>query len=756
MDYLSKLNPAQREAVLHTEGPLLVFAGAGSGKTRVLTYRVAHLTEQGIDPFHIIAITFTNKAATEMRERIGAITPMGEQVWVSTFHAACTRILRREIDALGYGSGFTIYDAQDSERLIKECIKELKLDDKDYPPRKIAATISAQKNELISPCEYERVTAGYYRESKIADVYVLYQKKLVASNALDFDDIIVQTVNLLTHHEHVRSKYQNRFRYVLVDEYQDTNHAQYRLVNLLVGDAHNICVVGDDDQSIYGWRGANIENILRFEKDYPNAKIVKLEENYRSTQHILDAANAVISRNDNRAAKSLWTKNDKGVPLKLYTAGTDREEGAFVAGVIGQMVQEGAQYSDFAVLYRTNAQSRIMEDQLVMHGMPYRLFGGVRFYERMEIKDVLAYLKAVNNPADDLAYTRIINVPRRGIGTTTISKVQEYAAINGIPFSQALAQSEQIPGMKNKKLKDFSGFMTSCIETAKDSPVSVLMEKILSETGYYQGLNDGTIEGEGRMENVDELMAKARQFERESEDMSLGRFLEDVALVADIDNYEEDSGAVSLMTLHSAKGLEFDNVFMVGMEENIFPSSRAIAEASKADLEEERRLCYVGFTRARKILHVSHAQRRLRYDGFVSNPPSRFLKEVPEEYVEPVNMYGKPRQRKTSVFSQNILQAPLSQNITSSPRRNLQLSDRVLPFPKAGPPDYEVGDIVVQPMHGIGKVVGLNAAGADYEVTVLFDKTKKARKFFAALSRMEKYDEGLHGDRYGLPEGNKP
>ena len=758
MSYLSKLNPAQQEAVLHTEGPLLVFAGAGSGKTRVLTYRVAHLIENGVDPYHIIAITFTNKAANEMRERISAITPLGEQVWVSTFHAACTRILRREIDALGYKSGFTIYDAADSERLIKECIKELNLNDKDYPPRKLSDVISANKNELITPEEYETKTAGHYRETNMAEVYTLYQKKLRASNALDFDDIIMQTVTLLANHEDVQNKYQNRFRYVLIDEYQDTNHAQYRLVNLLVGSAHNICVVGDDDQSIYGWRGANIENILSFSKDYPNAKVVKLEENYRSTQRILTAANAVISKNDNRAPKSLWTQNQEGPPIMQHTAATDKEEGAFVANVIKTMTMEDATYSDFAVLYRTNAQSRAIEDQLVMQGLPYRLFGGVRFYERMEVKDVLAYLKAINNPADDLAYTRIINVPRRGIGATTITKIQSFAAQMGMPFSQALAESDRIPGLKNKSIKDFANFMAECEEFAREYPVTALMAKILEETGYYRSLNDGTIEGEGRMENIDELLTKASQFERESEESTLGRFLEDVALVADIDSYQEDSGAVSLMTLHSAKGLEFKTVFVVGLEENIFPSSRAAKDGDITALEEERRLCYVGFTRARQTLYISHAMRRLRYDGFHHNPPSRFLKDVPVLHVEQVNMFGRVRERVASSASAHgprVQSPPQCEPAYTPPGKS-----RVLPFPGklnqaaiGERPNYDTGDVVIQPIHGIGKVVEMKPSGPDYEVTVYLYNAKRNRKYISKFSNLEKYDNTKHIAQYGpIPE----
>jgi len=752
MSYLANLNPAQREAVEHTEGPLLVFAGAGSGKTRVLTYRVAHLIEKGVDPYHIIAITFTNKAATEMRERISAITPHGDQVWVSTFHAACTRILRREIDAIGYGSGFTIYDSQDSERLIKECIKELRLNDKDYPPRQLATIISAQKNELITPYEYEKKTAGQYREGQIAEVYGLYQNKLKASNALDFDDIIFQTVALLTNHEHIRNKYQNRFRYVMVDEYQDTNHAQYRLVSLLVGGDNNICVVGDDDQSIYGWRGADIENILRFENDYPNAKTVKLEENYRSTQTILAAANTVIANNETRAEKALWTKNTAGVPIKLFTSATDREEGTFVANTIKNLVYEGdANYSDFAILYRTNAQSRIVEDQLVMQGLPYRLFGGVRFYERMEIKDVLAYLKAIHNPADDLAYTRIVNVPRRGIGATTITKVQDYAASRGFPFSKALAESDQIPGLKNKHLQGFADFMAEATAYAKENTVTALLEKILSQTGYYKSLNDGTIEGEGRMENIDELMNKAREFEKESDDPSLGRFLEDVALVADIDNYQEGTEAISLMTLHSAKGLEFNIVFLVGMEEFIFPSSRAITADSPNAVEEERRLCYVGFTRARNTLFLSHATKRMRYDGgYSANPPSRFLKEMSRDNLENVNIYGRARQQMGR--GNDFQQAKPN----TEPKPKLQVGRRfdadligTMKRPSQekrpslldnGPPDYGVGDTVTVPLLGVGQVTAIEQKRNDYEVTIIFEKTHRIRKFNAGYANITKVD----------------
>ena len=738
MSYLKNLNPSQQKAVLHTSGPLLIFAGAGSGKTRVLTYRVAHLIQQGVDPYHIIAITFTNKAANEMKERIVAITPEGDQVWVSTFHSACTRILRREIKALDYDSNFTIYDSQDSDRLIKECIKELNIDDKMYPPKKMAAEISTQKNELVSAAEYERKTAGQYRESKIADIYALYQKKLKARNALDFDDIIFQTVTLLTHREDVRSKYQSRFRYIMVDEYQDTNHAQYKLVSLLVGEGQNICVVGDDDQSIYGWRGANIENILRFENDYPSAKVVKLEENYRSTKTILDVANAVISKNESRAQKTLFTQNDAGLKVRLYPAANDREEGNFVVRAIAEQAKTTPMYSDFAVLYRTNAQSRVIEDQLVMAGIPYRLFGGVRFYERMEIKDILAYLRAIYNPQDDLALARIINVPRRGIGNTTITKLQDYAARYDMSLSQALASSNRVPDLKNNKLKDFADFMAKCAKYATENPVSKLLDKILKETGYYESLKDGTPDGDTRRENIDELKAKAYQYERDNFDASLGSFLEEVALVADIDNYNESSDAVSLMTIHSAKGLEFNTVFIVGMEETVFPSSQATFSDSPSAVEEERRLCYVGFTRAKQLLFVSYAKRRLRFDGFTANPPSRFLKDIPSKLCETVTINGNP----------NIMLSGMITPLGAGTSQHRPFQNRSIVFPTGEHPEYRAGDKIFQPVHGVGTVTMIEKKGADFEVTVIFDKNKRKRKFLSTLSQIELYDEDKHNPTF--------
>ncbi|MCL2225606.1 MAG: UvrD-helicase domain-containing protein [Defluviitaleaceae bacterium] len=793
MNYLDKLNPTQREAAKHTEGPLLIFAGAGSGKTRVLTYRVAHLIEQGVDPYNIIAITFTNKAAKEMRERISDITPLGEQVWVSTFHAACTRILRREIDVIGFDGGFSIYDTADTLRLLKECIKEKNLSDTHYPPRYVAQIISAHKNELVSPTEYERGVAGSFRESNIAEVYSLYQKRLKDCNALDFDDIIFRTVELLSQNEEIRLKYQNRFRYVMVDEYQDTNHAQYELVRLLSGYAQNLCVVGDDDQSIYGWRGADIANILRFEKDYPGAKVVKLEQNYRSSKVILDAANAVISQNEERADKLLWTENQRGEPIRIYTARDERDEGYFVTQMIERGVQDGARYGDFAVLYRTNAQSRGIEDQLVTAGIPYRIFSGVRFYEHMEVKDILAYLKAINNSADEIAHLRIINVPRRGIGQASLDKIRMFAAENGLTFSRAISRAGEIDGLGKKAaaVTQFATYLEECAEFAAQNSVQELMQKILNDTDYMLTIQDGTPESEERVANINELLAKAAAFQNESEDTSLAKFLEDVALVADIDNYTEGADAAALMTLHSAKGLEFDTVFLVGFEEYLFPTSRAIDSGLRKDMEEERRLCYVGFTRAKKTLYLTHAVTRRRYDHIAKNKTSRFLDDVPQDCITSVNMYGREKINRPTQWGSPVGDIPTSEYSVSDTRRDItngaagagsqgtaslppalaaiakpsskppeltptapamgfaqlkqlasgqpikQPPPRPIPT-KAAPPSYSVGDKVSDPKYGVGEVTDISPAGADYEVTVQF-VTSGRKKFMAGLARFRQY-----------------
>jgi len=715
-----QLNPAQLEAVRHTNGPLLIFAGAGSGKTRVLTYRIAHLMEQGIDPYHILAITFTNKAAKEMRERVTDLTPNGDQVWVSTFHAACTRILRREAHVLGFAKGFSIYDAADSLRLIKDCIKELKLDDMYYRPASVQNTISAQKNELITPERYEKHSAGQYRDSIIADIYSLYQKRLSDMHALDFDDIIMKTVELLQQNEEVLLRYQNRFRYVMVDEYQDTNHAQYVLVSLLAGYANNLCVVGDDDQGIYSWRGANIRNILQFEADYAGTKVIKLEENYRSTQTILDAANDVITNNENRAQKKLWTQNTKGHPVRVYMANRERDESDFVARTIKQEVQaKNANYNDFAVLYRANAQSRVIEDSFAREGIPYRMYGGVRFYERMEVKDILAYLKAINNPADDIALLRIINLPKRGIGQATISKVQEYAVQNNLTLGQALLSASKAPGVGKKatSVENFAGMMLEISHYAESNSVVSVLKKILKDTDYFTHLNDGTPEGEERVSSIMELVATATTFEKESDDTSLGKFLEDVALVADVDNYQESANAVTLMTLHSAKGLEFNVVFMVGMEENIFPSYRSIEDGGAAQMEEERRLCYVGITRAKKILYLSHAMSRMQYNNVVYNAPSRFLSEVDIRRMTPVNSFGKPKEVvKSAATRSSTGNSGLN---SESPKPKSTFGIRTLPQPKST--NYTVGDKVRMAKYGRGEVTEIRKKEDGYEVIINFE-----------------------------------
>ena len=722
------LNPMQQEAVLHKEGPLLIFAGAGSGKTRVLTYRIANLIQSGVDPYHILAITFTNKAAREMRERVAALTKEGGRCLVATFHSACVRILRRDIDQLGYNSRFSIFDRTDSERLLKEVLSELNLDEDHYPLRHVLNIISEQKNELITPYAFAREYSGDFNMSNIADAYDLYQKRLKSNNALDFDDIIFRTVELLQQVPQVLAFYQDRFRYVMVDEYQDTNTAQYRLITAIAGDRQNLCVVGDDDQSIYGWRGANIRNILNFERDFPNARIIKLEQNYRSTQNILSAANAIVANNISRSDKALWTEKGDGEKIKVYKAQNDGEEANFVVETIKAQAASGAKYNDFAVLYRNNAQSRAVEDRLVMANIPYKLYGGVRFYDRMEVRDILAYLKAIDNPSDDMAWSRIINVPRRGIGDRTIRRVQTYAIDTDTSFFAAIRDTANIPGLSKKSaaaLAGFSALMDQFADFASNNSVTKTLQKILDDTGYLANLDDGTPEAAGRIENVHELTAKAFEFEK-GERTSLSEFLEDVALVADIDEYEESAGTVSLLTLHSAKGLEFSQVFMIGFEEGLFPSYRSVTSGKLDELEEERRLCYVGITRARQILYITWALRRFQYGREVHSAASRFMKEIPREFYEHVSKPGKPKPTEAS--------GPIS------PRR-IAIQKRVNPYrqeipaPKDKPIQFAIGDRVKQLKYGSGVVKAINPAGADYEVTVDFDRVGE-KKIMAHLSRL--------------------
>ncbi len=645
------LNPMQQQAVECTDGPLLILAGAGSGKTRVITHRIARLIDSVTEPFHILAITFTNKAAREMRSRVDDLTPTGHQVWVSTFHSLCVRILRRDIHYLGYDRSFTIFDADDAEKLVHKCIKEMNVNEKNYPAKSVLHTIGTQKDELVGPLNYMREVGEDFKLKVVAKIYKAYQDTLMRNNALDFDDIIFKTVELFAKFPEVLERYQDRFRYISVDEYQDTNTAQYRLVQYLSAKYRNLCVVGDDDQSIYGWRGANIKNILDFQKDFPDATVIKLEQNYRSTKNILAAANAVIERNKSRKRKKLWTDNDTGKTLEVYKAEDERLEAAYIAHRIKEGVRNGRNYHEYAVLFRNNAQSRSLEDEMVRRSIPYRLFGGVRFYERMEIKDILAYLKALYNPNDDISYMRIINTPRRGIGNTTIGKISEISSAEQIPFSSAMRKSD------NKRVAEFVTLMDGLSAYAKENKVTDIINKVIEETEYNISLyKEGSEQAMNRIDNINQLIAKAVEYENNSvsivseedndlagadpdEDVravsgSLAGFLEDVALVADIDNYVEGEDSVLMMTMHSAKGLEFPCVFIAGMEDGLFPGYRAITSTSPKDMEEERRLCYVGITRAEEEVVLTHASSRILYGSRNYNSPSRFLKEIPRELID--------------------------------------------------------------------------------------------------------------------------
>lgn len=647
-DMLRSLNPPQREAVTTTEGPLLILAGAGSGKTRALTYRVAYLIAEGkVNPRSILAITFTNKAADEMRERIEAlIGKISRDMWISTFHSACVKILRCEINKLGYKRNFVIYDEDDSERLIKECLKDLNLDPKQYAPRSILAVISAAKSELIDPDTFASRSETYF-DTIAGEVYKLYQQRLFENNALDFDDIIMTTVNIFELFPEILEKWQDRFRYILIDEYQDTNHAQYRFVKLLANKYQNVCVVGDPDQSIYQFRGANIRNILEFESDFPNARVINLEQNYRSTQTILDAANELIKNNRSRKPKNLWTANDSGTALCWYQAENEHDEAIFVASEIERLRRdENKAFKDFALFYRTNAQSRVFEEIFLNSNLPYKIVGGLKFYERMEVKDLLAYLRVVINPEENISLRRIINTPRRGIGKTTVERISTYAALQGISFFEALKNASEIPGLSAFALEKIGEFVSLIEELRKISMdrVSRIVEEIIEKTGYVRALEqEHTTEALGRIDNIKEFMAATREFDATylapsvtggGSTSGLEDFLEKVALITEIDTYEEEKNAVTLMTLHNAKGLEFPVVFIVGMEEGLFPHIRSMSSLS--DLEEERRLCYVGLTRAQERLYLTCAWSRSLFGESNYTTHSRFLKEIPEHLIEPV------------------------------------------------------------------------------------------------------------------------
>lgn len=736
------LNPEQKEAVFHYEGPLLILAGAGSGKTRVLTHRVAWLIEEKqVNPWNIMAITFTNKAAGEMRDRVE--TMLGGAlggVWVATFHSTCVRILRRYIDRIGFGTNFTIYDGDDQKTIIKEICKRFQIDTKLYRERFFMAAISAAKDELLSPDDYAKQVHGDTRKQKVAEVYREYQKQLRASNALDFDDLIFRTVELFQQDAEVLEQYQDRFRFIMVDEYQDTNTAQFKLVSLLAAKYRNLCVVGDDDQSIYRFRGANIQNILSFEEVYPDAKVIRLEQNYRSTQNILTAANEVICHNEGRKEKKLWTANGDGDKVRFRQFLNGFEEAEYVAGMISRKVGAGKwRYGDCAVLYRTNAQSRMFEEKFLFANVPYKIVGGINFYGRKEIKDVLAYLKTIENGRDDLAVRRIINVPKRGIGATTINRVQEYANTEDMSFYDALRVAGTIPGV-GKSVAKLDGFVQMIQTMRSKQPyysVKELIEDVLEQTEYRKELMaEGTEEALDRLANIDELLNKAASYAEHAENPSLGGFLEEVALVADIDNLEEDADHVVMMTLHSAKGLEFPVVFMVGMEDGMFPSYMSISSEDPADLEEERRLCYVGITRAKETLILTSARQRMVRGEIHYNRVSRFIEDIPKEVLaenETANVQPKEKKERPETKA-HAAYRQMRETFKTKAFAQPQVEAK-----KEGGLSYDVGDRVRHIKFGVGSVTDIREGGRDYEVTVNFDRVG-VKKMFASFAKLTKVE----------------
>lgn len=734
MSIYDSMNERQREAVFHTEGPLLILAGAGSGKTRVLTHRIAYLIEEkGVNPWNILAITFTNKAAGEMRERVDRLVAFGaESVWVSTFHSACVRILRRHIDRLGYDSKFTIYDSDDQKTLMKDICKRLQIDTKQWKEKTLLGIISSAKNELIGAQEYEMNTMGDFSKRKIAEAYKEYQRQLRTNNALDFDDLIMKTVELFKLNPDVLEAYQERFKYIMVDEYQDTNTAQFKLISLLASKYQNLCVVGDDDQSIYKFRGANIRNILNFEDVFPSARVVKLEQNYRSTKTILDAANHVIRNNLERKNKTLWTANDGGAPIIFQNFMTAYEEAEYIADDLAKRVAAGdGSYSDCAILYRTNAQSRLLEEKFLLANIPYRIIGGVNFYARKEIKDLLSYLKTVDNARDDLAVRRIINVPRRGIGAATLAKVQDFAVENEISFYNALRAAEEIPalGRSAAKLKPFVTLIQTLRAQQEYFSVAELLKEVIDRTDYVKELEDeNTEESRARIENIDELISKAASYDEEAENPTLSGFLEEVALVADIDNLEENNDRVVLMTLHSAKGLEFPNVYLAGMEDGIFPSYMTIVSEDPTDLEEERRLCYVGITRAMRQLTITSARSRMIRGETQYNKVSRFIQEIPRELVQVGSMI-KPKVQELPKQTAYIQAKQAFQAKAFEPKQ--------YKVTKADKLEYGVGDRVKHIKFGAGTVENIVEGGKDYEVTVNFDRAG-VKKMFAAFAKLKR------------------
>ena len=737
MSDLELLNREQQEAVLHVDGPLLILAGAGSGKTRVLTYRIAHLIDEcGVNPWNILAITFTNKAAGEMRERVDKIVGYGsESIWVSTFHSTCVRILRRYIDRLGYDTNFTIYDTEDQKTVMKSVCQKLQLDSKLYKERMLLNVISHAKDEYISPNEFLLEAKGDFRQEKIAQAYVEYQKELKKNNALDFDDLLVKTVELFQSCPDVLEYYQNRFRYIMVDEYQDTNTVQFKFISTLARQYRNLCVVGDDDQSIYKFRGANIRNILDFEKVFPDAKVVKLEQNYRSTQNILNAANGVIANNRGRKEKALWTENEQGEPILFQQFQNGYEEAEYVAGEISKKVRNGeAEYADFAVLYRTNAQSRLFEEKFLYANIPYKIVGGVNFYSRKEIKDILAYLKTIDNGKDDLAVRRIINVPKRGIGNVTLAKVQAYADSRDISFFEALEEAGEIQGLGKAALKiqPFVHLIHEMRLSLADMSMQDLIQAILDKTGYAEELkNEDTDESKARLENIDEFINKAVTYEEGAEEPNLSGFLEEVALVADIDSVEDGDNRVLLMTLHSAKGLEFPYVYLAGMEDGLFPSYMSIAaDDPTEEIEEERRLCYVGITRAMKELTITCARCRMVRGETQYNNVSRFVREIPPELLARKSVM--PKEPKKPEVPQNT-----SYQKAKEAFRTKTFDPQQFKVVKADKLDYTEGDQVSHVKFGKGTVLEITEGGRDYEVKVDFERFG-VKKMFASFAKLKK------------------
>ena len=724
---LTGLNKEQQQAVQHTEGPLLILAGAGSGKTKVLTVRIAHLLAQGVNPYEILAITFTNKAAKEMKSRVeGLVGDVANRIWLSTFHSFCAKFLRFELDNfLGYNSNFTIYDTSDSQAVIKAALKALNLDDKYYPVGAMIAAISDAKNKLLFASDFRKQARDFYQQ-KVADVYEYYERELRKNNALDFDDLLLVAVKLLQSNEAVLDKYSKRFRYVMIDEYQDTNHAQYLLAKLLASHWKNIAVVGDADQSIYAWRGADIQNILDFEKDYPNCISIKLEQNYRSTKIILDAANAVIENNEGRPKKNLWTDKTEGAKIQHFTAQSEHEEAAFIGDTIAKKHDiHGVPYGDMAILYRTNAQSRVLEEALIKRALPYIMVGGTKFYDRKEIKDVLAYLRVLYNPFDDLSLLRIINVPKRSIGATTVAKLQDYARANGTSLFMTLTQLHLVDSIKGKtkeKLEEFGILIFTLVAEMEDRTVLDILESILDRTGYLAQLEESTDpQDQARAENIGELLSVAKDFQDTNPSGTVEDFLEQVALVNDVDSFEQEESKVTLMTLHAAKGLEFPIVFLGGLEEGLFPHSRTLMNPE--EVEEERRLAYVGITRAEKELYISNATTRTVFGRTSSYLPSRFIDEIPEELVDGLRAKRKvPDDIKRHV--------PQHMSVTSRPVTKPIVRNEVIA-------DWNIGDTAIHSKWGNGKVINVAGEGAGMKLTIEFP-TQGVRVVMAKFAPVKK------------------